>query len=520
METDWSRERLDAFVRGKLIYTRDERGETAAAPDWLVACSDGIGPNDSSAAALEATHPEDRHLLITSFIEALADPGGVHHTRMRAFDDGRWVTIDIEWLNQIGNPDVGALVCTLDEVMGVEVEAPVGEEDDAGDHRAARWMIMGVTGIGRIESVRGKVVEILGYRPSQLRGRMISEFLVSDTLADGYVNWSSLLAEPGATSTSRRRWLRRDGTEIWLESSYLNQGSDTILAVLWDITERRAQEQELAELTRQFQMLADEVPAAVFRCDADGVVVFNNARWDELVADHPGVTRLDELVHPDDAGALAAVLADTSASPADERRSVDIRSLSGAAVWRVALRRAGATSLIGSIEDVTAAVRLQRQVRHDALTGLLNRQGLAERLDAALAEDPGGTVVVFLDLDGFKMVNDVHGHDAGDQVLAEIGRRLTAALRPGDAVGRYGGDEFVVVCRDAPGREQVLADRLEEALAGPVTFPGGQWEPAASVGAARPTAGEDLAAVLHRADLAMFAVKRRRKEERGLTARR
>jgi diguanylate cyclase (GGDEF)-like protein/PAS domain S-box-containing protein len=519
MEAVWSRERLADFVRGKLIYARSDQAETVAPPDWLLAISDGLGPNDDSTAALEHTHPEDRNLLIASFMEAAATPGAVTKARMRALDDDRWLTIDIEWLNQLDNPDLGCLICTLDEVAGQDVAAPDGTEEE-GDHRTARWMVMELDGMGVIQSVRGKSVETLGYRASQLRGHSISNFLASESLADGYAHFQAVRAEPGATSTTRRRWIRRDGTEVWLEASFLNQGRDTILVVVWDITERRAQEQQLGELTRQFQMLADEVPAAVFRCDTAGNVQFHNARWTELVDGCAG-TRLTDLVHPDDVPTLVANLATLAGGNEADRRTLDVRSHRGDAVWRVALRWSGDTTVMGSIEDVTATVRLHREVRHDALTGLLNRQGLAEELGRAIVDHRAGSLVVFLDLDGFKMVNDVHGHDAGDLVLVEIGRRLTAALRPGDSVGRYGGDELVVVCREVGDADDaLLTARLEAALAGPVAFPGGSWEPAASVGAARPEPGDDLAAVLRRADLAMFAVKRRRKEARGLTTRR
>ena len=165
---------------------------------------------------------------------------------------------------------------------------------------------------------------------------------------------------------------------------------------------------------------------------------------------------------------------------------------------------------------MTATVRLQTEARHDALTGVLNRQGLDEHLAGALAEDPDTTLVVFIDLDGFKWVNDVHGHDAGDVVLTEIARRLAGGLRPGDAIGRYGGDEFVAVFRGVPaGGDAGIVARIDATIAGPVTFEGGEWLAAASIGAARLQPGEDLATVLRRADQAMFEAKRERKQALG-----
>ena len=168
-------------------------------------------------------------------------------------------------------------------------------------------------------------------------------------------------------------------------------------------------------------------------------------------------------------------------------------------------------SFVGSLEDVTSTVRLRDRARQDPLTKLMNRTAVEAFLSDALTTSLGDLLVVFLDLDRFKTVNDTWGHDVGDLVLVEVARRLTAHTRPSDAVGRWGGDEFVVVLRHGVLEHgQSLVERIRGALDDPVEFEGGSWRPKASIGFVNPSPEDSVDSSIRRADQAMFVEKRRR----------
>ena len=159
--------------------------------------------------------------------------------------------------------------------------------------------------------------------------------------------------------------------------------------------------------------------------------------------------------------------------------------------------------------------RLAHLALHDTLTGLANRAVLVDRLERALARlarHPVGLAAVFIDVDNFKVVNDVLGHAAGDAVLVETARRLCAQVRPEDLVARMGGDEFVVLFEDladpvADGQQ--LAERLRAAVSEPMTVDGQPLYLTISAGvAAVSTMGCRSEEVLAEADSAMYRVKR------------
>jgi diguanylate cyclase (GGDEF)-like protein len=159
---------------------------------------------------------------------------------------------------------------------------------------------------------------------------------------------------------------------------------------------------------------------------------------------------------------------------------------------------------------------LAHEASHDPLTGLANRTLFTKRLSTALTPRRGRPIkadigLLFIDLDKFKPVNDVHGHSAGDEVLLATAHRLRVIARPQDTVGRLGGDEFAILApRITTVGLESLANRVTVALAEPHLVHGHTVIVAASVGTQLASAGHTAAQTLNDADQAMYAVKRRR----------
>ena len=174
-----------------------------------------------------------------------------------------------------------------------------------------------------------------------------------------------------------------------------------------------------------------------------------------------------------------------------------------------------ASVLLGYLFDITSQRRVEAELQwlalHDPLTGLANRAKFdsdAEIHLALSARKGWKTALFYIDLDHFKDVNDTYGHDAGDDVLEALAKRMQDAVRDGDLTARLGGDEFVVMLPDVGPEAVAIARRLHEALAAPVELPGAHVAVGASIGIAfYPDDADHLDELRRRADEAMYAAK-------------
>ncbi len=297
-----------------------------------------------------------------------------------------------------------------------------------------------------------------------------------------------------------------------------------IVMVLRDLTDRRRWEIAHDDAAR-FRAVVSHSPVMTWLIDDDGRVVAASAAVTRVLGRDPELLEgspFDEIVHRGDRELVAEAFdlarrdgVESNLRPATVR--VRVRDAKGdvamtAEMAVVSLLGEAVDGFVVTIQDVSALVETERvlstMARSDPLTGLPNRTALVEHLTdrlQATAREP--ISALFLDLDGFKAINDDFGHDLGDKVLAAVAARFRSALRSGDYLARYGGDEFVVVATvDEPAAEG-LVHRLRGTLADGLTTPLGQAYLGVSVGIAQARPDDTPSTLLAAADTRMYAAK-------------
>ncbi len=372
---------------------------------------------------------------------------------------------------------------------------------------------------------------LLGWGREELVGTRTLDYVHPDDRDSAISGWMQMLAQGGVHRPCRSRYRRRDGGWLWLEVTNDNRLADPmhgdVFTYMVDVTDEELAVRDLHARQQLLEQVTESLPVGVFHVDLDGVVIYANTQMVEMTGIRPG-GRLQEWRSPESSTyhreihkALASAASGQEANTVIEvsagRTSQTFYSLRARPLQG---RNSDISGVTGSLADVTADVRRLRQLEvraaTDSLTGCLNRSAVLdqvqEALDALGGSNPNnGVAVMFVDIDGMKQINDELGHPTGDAVLVEVGRRLRESLRSCDSVGRFGGDEFLVVTPGLGSNSYalLLANHVVLRISGTYNLGPAVVPVRASLGVAWTSEpGCDAEALVGMADRAMYTSKR------------
>jgi diguanylate cyclase (GGDEF)-like protein/PAS domain S-box-containing protein len=494
---------------------------TGGSPDSLV-----------DATWTSAVHPDDRDAVEQAWPRALATGQAYEaQCRLRRDSDGmyRWHLVR---------------AIPINDATGAVVEW-VGSCADIHDYKIAGETRAILDTIGSIVAIRTAegFVDYASPCWSQHTGATVDsalgfgwrDFVHPDDLALVDETRPAFGATDGDVRQNEMRLRSGDGNYRWFltQTTKFPNAADAPprwIATSTDIDDLKRTQSALASSEARYRALTDSMPQLVW-VRGDAGCEYVNHRWLEYTGFDLAATRAQgqaALIHAEDSAAIAAVLA---AAPESEYIcEARFRRKDGVYRWH-AVRSVAfgdgsgpARKWIGTATDIDdsktaaallagTAAALDHLAHHDPLTDLPNRRLLEERLAQAITlaqRAKTEVLVLYLDLDDFKIINDTRGHAAGDRVLAVTGERIADALRTGDTAGRVGGDEFVLVCATAGAVEEaaLLATRLLHAVGEPIDVGGEQLRVGASIGISMyPSDGTTGSELIRKADSAMYAAK-------------
>ncbi|MFC4373149.1 diguanylate cyclase domain-containing protein [Nocardia halotolerans] len=390
---------------------------------------------------------------------------------------------------------------------------------------------------GRVVYVNPAMVRILGaHSADDLIGLRITHFVHPDDAPAMLDRIAHLTAEGAASPPTDMDLVRVDGRRVPVRTvSVLTawQGEVAYQAVVHDLTAQRAAEASARQAEAYFTTVVSQLEEGVLVVDRRGRLESINPAGKRILGIDEGAAVLG--CHIDE---LPATMIDRDGRPLPSGKHPMAHTLAtgepvsryvfgvlrgdGQQVWVSCNCRLlnpdnpdspGVSSFADITEYRASKRQLEYQATHDALTGLANRSLILSQLSNALADEGDAlvTTVLFIDLDGFKAINDTLGHAIGDTVLQVVAQRLQHALRAEDVVGRLGGDEFLVLLSGHPQRTNLpaLIERLRTSMAEPIIAHGHRLEVSASIGITElgPQENRTPESVLHDADLAMYRDK-------------
>ncbi len=378
---------------------------------------------------------------------------------------------------------------------------------------------------GMLVRVSDSVEDLLGYTPAEVIGTRMADYYVDP---NGREKFLQTLREADGSINNYDVLLRhKNGSEVWISTnSHFYCDSEGEIAgvegIARNITELKSHINELYKLSTILEHTADMVMVT----GPDGIIEYVNHAFERIT----GYSSKDVI------GKTPAVL--NSGEHDTEEYAHLWKTINAGEVYRNVLinkRKDGTLfyeektitplkdengkiiHFISTAKDISDRIqahkRLHHMAHHDALTGLPNRTLFLDRLEQALHRALLHTrlvAVLFLDLDRFKNINDTLGHNVGDELLVQLTERLTQNIRYGDTIGRFGGDEFVILLDDLENERYIssLAQKILDTLINPFIINNHELYITASIGISiYPSDGHDTETLLRNADIAMYRAK-------------
>ncbi|MDD2919144.1 EAL domain-containing protein [Rhodoferax sp.] len=371
----------------------------------------------------------------------------------------------------------------------------------------------------------------LGYKRDELTRMTWTQLTYLEDLAPDLAQFNRMLSGEINSYTLDKRFIHKDGhlVDTRLAVSIVREpdGSvDYVVAMVDDISERTKSQLASEAVRNQLQATLDALPDLLFEADFQGRIVTYHSHRSDLLAAPPEVfigRRFSDLLPPDAAGACQHAIDEAAQNGFSNGVTYRLALPNGEHWFELSVAPLHADAkpdqhFIMICRDITERKAHERQLERiahfDVLTHLPNRVLLADRMQQAMLQAQRRKkqlAVAYLDLDGFKAINDHHGHETGDQVLIALANRMKEVLRESDTIARIGGDEFVAVLTDLDNSSASvpLLDRLLAAAALPVPVGELSLQISASLGVTFYPQAHDIEAdqLLRQADQVMYQAK-------------
>ncbi len=385
---------------------------------------------------------------------------------------------------------------------------------------------------GVISEIHPRFVHQTGYHSHELVGSKIQS-LISPRYVNYYKDYLQRVKDLGKDE-GLMQIVSKDGSERILEyRNYLvdcPDGTKKVHGFAVDMTERLETEQALVESEMRFKLIIDSIEDGYFEVNLNGdLVFFNNRVFEQLGYTYEDLLNLNFTRLMDDDNKKIVF----DAFHKIHHDGEPIKSLEwevvkkdgtpifvDASISLMKNRKEEPQGFQGIIRDVTERKRSEQELTymayHDTLTGLFNRKAFMEKLKDSVCEAERYSykrALLFLDLDSFKKVNDVLGHETGDKLLVEVALRLRDTLRGSDYISRLGGDEFTVILANSKRlNPERAAERIIETISAPYVINGTTIDfVSTSIGiSVFPDDGHDAETLIKHADMAMYKAKERK----------